>query len=759
MKKSTILSILLFIFAGVINSAVFAQTPKENNDVVQLQNLGELLEMDFIDNDTVYEITGEVILTYQQEFRNQKYIQDEHGAIMIDDPPPSGNFGEGTITTSYALYDGITGLKGTISIFGNMRQFRPNEDPGEATSGENEVIPVEISLSEFVDNFMDYQSRLVKVLDISFVEPTGNFANGQIYEITDGEIIAEFRTTFFGEDYIGTPIPGGPFNITGLPNSRAEGDYLSARFLSDFESLATYDITFNVIDENNDPVADAVITLGEQTNDAGDYLFEEVPGGSHPFSVEKTGYFTREGMIAVSEDATITIVLVEISPDLVTTFPWEEDFEGEEFPPLTWSHYAYGDGGWASTSTAHTGEKAAFHDFFADEADSWLVSPQIQLPEDESMLLKFFQRNAFMTGRYDYSGVKVSTGSGNPEQNEFVEVYESSSGIANYSERIINLGDFAGKVVYIAFVYQGEDAHQWFIDDIVIEQAPEAILVDDIAALRDQETGDLIYQVTGEVYITHVQQAYRGQFYIQDESGAIMIDDNDGIITTEYNTYDGLINIKGTLGVFQNMLQFVPVEDFGDPNSTGNTVEPMVVTLAELNEDIQGMLVLVRNVSFDFDHPDFPDDPNFAHNRSYFIFDDSGTGEIRTPNFEGLLDYFGEPIPTEPKDLVGVLHQRHAVTRLQPRSLADFLEPTSIQEIEAAGFSMFPNPAVTQFTISGEHTIDYVRVYNMNGQLVMQKRVDDSSTVINVSNLKAGIYIVQVVYNNNHLNYKLQIQR
>jgi len=757
MKKFTLLSFTLLFAATFITNTAFSKDPAGNKDVVQVANLGELLEMDFTDNTTVYQITGEVVLTYQQDFRNQKYIQDDHGAILIDDRT-TGNFDPGIILTEYDLYDGITGLKGTISIFGNMRQFVPNEDPGDATSEDNEVIPVEISLTEFVDNFMDYQSRLVKVLNVSFVNPTGNFANGQVYEITDGDVTALFRTTFFGEDYIGTPIPGGPFNITGLPNSRAEGDYLSARFLSDFEPLASYEITFDVIDENDDPVTDAVITLGTQTNAAGDYLFEDVPGGSHPFTVVKEGYFTREGMVAVSEDATITIVLVEISSDLVTEFPWEEDFEGEEFPPLTWNHYAYGAGGWASTSTAHTGAKAAWHTFATTEANSWLVSPQIQIPEDISLLLKFFQRNNFMND-YEYSAVKISTGSGNPMQDEFEEVYEASATIGTYTERIVNLADYAGKVVYIAFVYQGTNAHQWFIDDLSIEEAPEAIEVDNIAALYDAEVGDLVYQVTGEVFITHQQQAYRGQMYIQDGSAAIMIDDPAGIITTEYNNYDGLINIKGTLSLFQEMLQFVPTEDFGAPNSTGNTVEPMVVTLAELSEDIQGMLVVVRNVSFDFDNEDFPADHIFTHNQSYYILDASGSGVIRTPNSPDLLDYFGTPIPTEPKDIVGVLHQRLEVTRLQPRSLDDFLEPTSIQEIEAAGFSMFPNPAVTQFTISGEQTIDYVRVYNMNGQLVMQEHVNNSSTVIDVSVLKTGIYIVQVIYGNNRLNYKLQIQK
>jgi len=753
MKRFTLLSLLFFVGISIMAIQGFAGNNKSTKNAVEVANLGELRAQEM--GETVYLVTGEVVITHIHGQRNQKYIQDDTGAIVIDDP-------DGIITTEYNLYDGITGVSGTLSAFQNLLQFRPAEDPGEATSADNIIEPLVITLNDIQP---EHQAMLIRVNEVEFVGDYTTFNPSTNYNIEDpsGTGILRTPSQSAGLDYFGTDVPEGANDMVALVSQYAGDMQIFPRSLEDIylDGVPIFDVTFSVIDEEDVAITDAVITFDGTTYDAGEYFFADVFSGIYNYTVEKTGYFTRTRQVTISgEDITVIVVLVAESPDMVDVFPWDEDFEGEEFPPLTWSHYAYGPGGWASTPNANSGQKAAFHDFEAGEVDSWLVSPQIQLPEEESMLFKFFQRNAFMN-RYDYSGVKISTGSGNPQQNEFVEVFESSSPIANYSERIINLSDYAGKVIYIAFVYQGDNAHQWFIDDISVEEAPEAIEVDNIAALYDAEVGDLIYQVTGEVFITHQQQAYRGQMYIQDGSAAIMIDDNAGIITTEYNNYDGLVNIKGTLSVFQNMLQFVPVEDPGPANSTGNTVEPMEVSIADLNEEMQGMLVLVRNVSFDFDHPGFnsPEDPNFAHNRTYIIYNNTDTAVIRTPNYEDLLDYYGEPIPTEPKDLIGVLHQRWEVTRLQPRSLADFLEPTSIQEIEAAGFNMFPNPAVTHFNISGEQTIDYVRLYNMNGQLVMQEQVNNSSTVIDVSVLKTGIYIVQVIYGNNRLNYKLQIQK
>jgi hypothetical protein len=744
MRKFT----LLFTVFIVAATTVFSQN-KEN---VIVSNLAELREQT-ADGTTIYEVSGEVILTHQHGQRNQKYFQDATAAILVDDD-------DAIITTVYNLYDGVTGLTGTLTTYRELLQFVPTADPGAATSNDNEFVPQLVTLADIAPV---HQGMLVRINSVEFTGTETTFSSSTNYAINDGTSDAViFRTPSSSAalDYFGTPVPATTdmFALVGQFDNDMQ---IFARSLADFypDGLPSYTVTFNVIDENDAPVTDAVLTFDGITLAAGTYVVEDVNAGNYDYSIEKAGYYTRSGQVAVTDEVAVNIVLVPEDANAVSSFPWTEGFEGETFPPADWSHYALGEGTWAITATANSGTKAAWHNFTTGEADSWLITPQIQIGEEDNLLMKFFQRNGFMDD-YGFSAVLISEGSGNPIHEEFEVVYEASSPISSYSERIVNLGDYAGKTIYIAFQYKGTAAHQWFIDDVVVEAAPEAIIVDNISALYDVEAGgDLIYQVSNEVIITHQQLAYRGQIYIQDDSGAIMVDDAAGIITTAYNNYDGITNIKGKLSVFQEMLQFVPTEDFGTPTSTGNTVEPMEVTLADLNVDLQAMLVVVRNVSFDFDNENFPADHTFAQNQSYYIVDASGTGEIRTPNATDLLDYYGTAIPTTPKDIVGVLHQRYEVTRLQPRSVTDFLEPTSIQEIEAAGFSMFPSPATTNFNIHGEQTIDHVRVYNMSGQLVMQEEVNSRSAVIDVSVLKTGVYIVQVIYGNKQLNYKLQVQK
>ena len=100
----------------------------ENSDggqTIQVANLGELRQQEVGSN--VYVVTGEIILTYQQDYRGQKYFQDETAAILIDDDP-------GIMATAYNLYDGITGLTGTMSEYG-----RNDRIPSLRRSGHRDI--------------------------------------------------------------------------------------------------------------------------------------------------------------------------------------------------------------------------------------------------------------------------------------------------------------------------------------------------------------------------------------------------------------------------------------------------------------------------------------------------------------------------------------------------------------------------------------------------------------------------------------------
>lgn len=154
-----------------------------------------------------YELTGEAILTYARTSRNQKYIQDTTGGILIDD-------NAGTITTTYNVYDGITGLKGRLGAFGGVLQFVPSENPGTASSTGNTVTPEVVTLADFEANAKNYESELIKIENVVFTNAGDNFVASRNYEITSGGTTSNFRTNFSEADYIGTVIPSGSVNMT-----------------------------------------------------------------------------------------------------------------------------------------------------------------------------------------------------------------------------------------------------------------------------------------------------------------------------------------------------------------------------------------------------------------------------------------------------------------------------------------------------------------------------------------------------------------
>jgi hypothetical protein len=220
-------------YADGLNPSNIATATYTFPQTIEIENIAALRAAFTGKNDT-YILTGEAWLTFQQSFRGQKYIQDATGAILIDDPA-------GNMTTVYEIGDGITGIAGTLSEYGGMLQFVPIADPGAATSSGNFPEPEVVTIGQLNADFEAYESKLVKILSATFADGGATFNTGQVYAFSDAsDAEGNFRTTFYDADYIGTDIPLVPVDIVGLPNSRTDGEYLTARSLADF--------TENVVD-------------------------------------------------------------------------------------------------------------------------------------------------------------------------------------------------------------------------------------------------------------------------------------------------------------------------------------------------------------------------------------------------------------------------------------------------------------------------------------------------------------------------------
>ncbi|RKY98587.1 MAG: hypothetical protein DRQ10_07275, partial [Candidatus Hydrothermota bacterium] len=182
--------------------------------------------------------------------------------------------------------------------------------------------------------------------------------------------------------------------------------------------------------------------------------------------------------------------------DVQTSDFFSEDFESGDWPPTGWNVYKEGDAssnGWQQESSSTTGDNgspmgdySAWHndDNVSTSCDDWLVSPQIDLTGVSSPSLVFYERNYYMS-YYEYHGVWISTGSGDPADGDFVELQEMDASVYNWTMRTIDLSDYVGQQIYIAFRYQGDYATEWYIDEVRVSEITEDTLFFD-----DFESGD-----------------------------------------------------------------------------------------------------------------------------------------------------------------------------------------------------------------------------------------------------------------------------
>lgn len=263
--------------------------------------------------------------------------------------------------------------------------------------------------------------------------------------------------------------------------------------------------------------------------------------------------------------------------------------------------------------------------------------------------------------------------------------------------------------------------------------------VADIATLR-AGTVNNYYELTGEAFLTY-QQSFRNQKFIEDATGAILIDDTADVITTTYNRGDGITGITGQLTTFGGMMQFAPTEDPGTATSTGGGITPQIVTLAALTaspESYESELVNVISVDMDFTTP------NFSGSSEHQMTQGADNFMFRSTFSSADYAADGAAVPTTSTDIVGIVNERSgSMYYFTARDANDFSVVLSIADNTIEGFNIYPNPANTEFIniTTAKNSLKNVQVFDMLGKQVINKNV---TSKLNISTLQAGIYIVKV---------------
>ncbi len=274
-----------------------------------------------------------------------------------------------------------------------------------------------------------------------------------------------------------------------------------------------------------------------------------------------------------------------------------------------------------------------------------------------------------------------------------------------------------------------------------------------IASLRSSPVDPNFYiKVVGEVYNTY-SRASNNQKYFQDNSGGILVHDPNFDISTTYSEGDGVINMRGHLELYNGLLELIPTYADWGKSSTGNTITPQVVSIADVTganlNTYESKLVRINGVTF----ADGNGINTFSQFANYVIND--GTASTFRTSFNEA-DYIGAVIPSGPTDMLVIVGNFNGAEQFTARSMSELTLSTKYNQIE--GFAVYPNPTSLGYvTISSKNNSEMnVSVFDMLGKQVLNTPIENNR--LNVTSLTSGVYIMKVAQEDAISTQKLIIQ-
>ncbi len=254
-------------------------------------------------------------------------------------------------------------------------------------------------------------------------------------------------------------------------------------------TLNSYTITYTI--DDNEPITRNIENLNLLTGETHTYTLENISfetAGSKNITVT----VSNPNGIADDDDTnnSITTIVDAISCEPVTTFPYTENFE-DDIPycwttvdansdGLSWHHVmspsfpghnnSQGCMASASYTTANINGQI---EAVGITPDNWLITHAITLPENSPASLTFFAAAQDEDYAAEHYGVFVSTTTN--DISEFTLVFEETMDAnggtrqSAWGEKHVNLSDYAGETIYIAFRhFNCSDNFYILIDDFTI---------------------------------------------------------------------------------------------------------------------------------------------------------------------------------------------------------------------------------------------------------------------------------------------------
>lgn len=363
------------------------------------------------------------------------------------------------------------------------------------------------------------------------------------------------------------------------------------------------------------------------------------------------------------------------------------------------------------------------------EVGNFYMTPEFPLPDD-AVTISLTIKNST-----DLSDVSIFWGNSFDSETHQVKMEKSGD---NYSANLSLSGYKAGEMVYLKIQTTNSTNQKTnFRANYLI---PEKISVNQLTSIKDvQGTGSSSPLVNREVTISgRVTANFDNSFYVQTGTGQ-----RSGI-----NIYNTLFTGKtgDSLVVTGTPIEYSDLTEISNISYTYNfkankTPNPTIITASQLNEDYEGMLVQINNVTFDK-----PGSVIQEQNMSYTATDNTGSVVVYINKYSRLVH---KSFPSKASNLVGVVSQYQGTYQILPRDISDFKEYTPNErsfKVAHTNLLVYPNPATNILNIKSDKIIYSLTISNLSGRnVIIQKQ---NMKQIPIQNLLPGVYILEATFEN-----------
>lgn len=152
--------------------------------------------------------------------------------------------------------------------------------------------------------------------------------------------------------------------------------------------------------------------------------------------------------------------------------PWFDGFEADS----TWADWTILDFdgntaiGWErNDDEAATDDYSARHLAFDNIQEGWLITPPLYLHPYSDSAWMSFKTMEVNPNNYTSSQLMISTTG--TELSDFTEIWSQDNPSNTWDSIHIDLTEYQGDTIYLAFKYSGHHGHDWYLDDINVEEA------------------------------------------------------------------------------------------------------------------------------------------------------------------------------------------------------------------------------------------------------------------------------------------------